>query len=76
MKIERYILDIVFCHPQPGKVRTGKASNPDRLRRRPQTINLALAGKNLSFSDKRGFVIPEDVRSICFDVLVTALGDL
>ena len=37
-------------------------------------INLALAAKAHAFLNKRGFVIPEDVRNICKDVCGTALG--
>ena len=38
------------------------------------SINLALAAKAYAFLNKRGFVIPEDVRSICKDVLRHRIG--
>ena len=38
------------------------------------SINLALASKAKAFMERRGFVIPEDVRSICYDVLRHRIG--
>ncbi|MBR9976766.1 MAG: AAA family ATPase [Bacteroidetes bacterium] len=69
-KIERYILDIVEATRKP------RAFNLDRLTGyiayggSPRaSINLAIAGKVHAFIQRRGYVIPEDIRAICFDVL-------
>ncbi|MBN8864742.1 MAG: MoxR family ATPase [Sphingobacteriales bacterium] len=74
-KIEQYILDIVFATRTPGQY------NLERLRPlisyggSPRaSINLALAAKAQAFLNKRGFVIPEDVRSISLDVLRHRIG--
>jgi MoxR-like ATPase len=74
-KIEQYILDIVFATRQPEKYKLEKLKPLISYGASPRgSINLALAAKAQAFLNKRGFVIPEDVRSICKDVLRHRLG--
>ena len=74
-KIEQYILDIVFATRNPDKYNLGKLKPLISYGASPRgSINLALAGKAQAFLNKRGFVIPEDVRSICKDVLRHRIG--
>lgn len=74
-KIEQYILDIVFATRQPEKYKLEKLKPLISYGASPRgSINLALAGKAQSFLNKRGFVIPEDIRSICKDVLRHRIG--
>lgn len=69
-KIEQYILDIVFASRKPSEYKLSKLSNLISFGASPRaTINLALGAKALAFIRRRGFVIPEDVRTIAFDVL-------
>src|SRR5678815_317408 len=74
-KIEQYILDIVFATRQPEKYKLDKLKPLISYGASPRgSINLALAAKAQAFLNKRGFVIPEDVRSICKDVLRHRIG--
>jgi MoxR-like ATPase len=74
-KIEQYILDIVFATRQPEKYKLEKLKPLISYGASPRgSINLALAAKAQAFLNKRGFVIPEDVRSICKDVLRHRIG--
>lgn len=74
-KIEQYILDIVFATRQPEKYKLEKIKPLISYGASPRgSINLALASKAQAFLNKRGFVIPEDVRSICKDVLRHRIG--
>ena len=74
-KIEQYILDIVFATRQPEKYKLEKLKLLISYGASPRgSINLALAAKAQAFLNKRGFVIPEDVRSICKDVLRHRIG--
>ena len=69
-KIERYILDIVFATRQPKDFKLEKLAALISYGASPRaTINLALASKAHAFIKRRGYVIPEDVRAICPDVL-------
>ncbi|HEY6953101.1 MAG TPA: MoxR family ATPase [Bacteroidota bacterium] len=69
-KIERYILDIVFATRQPKDFKLEKLAPMISYGASPRaTINLALASKAHAFIKRRGYVIPEDVRAICPDVL-------
>jgi MoxR-like ATPase len=69
-KIERYILDIVFATRQPKDFKLEKLAPMISYGASPRaTINLALAAKAHAFVRRRGYVIPEDVRAICPDVL-------
>ncbi len=74
-KIEQYILDIVFATRNPDKYKLEKIKPLISYGASPRgSINLALAAKSQAFLSKRGFVIPEDVRSICNDVLRHRIG--
>jgi len=74
-KIEQYILDIVFATRNPEKYKLEKIKPLISYGASPRgSINLALAAKSQAFLNKRGFVIPEDVRSICNDVLRHRIG--
>lgn len=74
-KIEQYILDIVFATRNPEKYQLEKLKPLISYGASPRgSINLGLAAKAQAFLNKRGFVIPEDVRSICKDVLRHRIG--
>jgi MoxR-like ATPase len=74
-KVEQYILNIVFATRFPGQYNLSKLSALIGFGGSPRaSINLALAAKAHAFLNKRGFVIPEDVRSICKDVLRHRIG--
>lgn len=69
-KIERYILDIVFATRQPRDFKLEKLAALISYGASPRaSINLALASKAHAFIKRRGYVIPEDVRTISQDVL-------
>ena len=69
-KIEKYILDIVFATRNPRKYKLEKLEQMIETGASPRaSINLALASKAYAFIKRRGYVIPEDVRAICADVL-------
>jgi MoxR-like ATPase len=74
-KIEQYILDIIFATRQPEQYKLEKLKPLISYGASPRgSINLALAAKAQAFINKRGFVIPEDVRGICKDVLRHRIG--
>ena len=74
-KVENYILDIVFATRFPDKYNLPKLKPLIGFGGSPRaSINLALAAKAYAFLNKRSFVIPEDVRSICKDVLRHRIG--
>jgi len=74
-KVENYILDIVFATRYPDKYNLAKLKPLISFGGSPRaSINLALAAKAYAFLNKRGYVIPEDVRSICKDVLRHRIG--
>lgn len=74
-KIEQYILDIVFATRKPEQYKLDKLKPLISYGASPRgSINLALAGKVQAFLNKRGFVIPDDIKSICKDVLRHRIG--
>lgn len=74
-KIEQYILDIVFATRQPADYGLSDLVPLVNYGGSPRaSINLALASKAFAFLQRRGYVIPEDVRSICHDVLRHRIG--
>ncbi|HLP21494.1 MAG TPA: MoxR family ATPase [Chitinophagales bacterium] len=74
-KIERYILDIVFATRKPEDYKLNKLKPLISYGGSPRaSINLAIAAKAYAFIKRRGYVIPEDVRAICFDVLRHRVG--
>jgi MoxR-like ATPase len=74
-KIERYILDIVFATRYPEKYGLAKYSNMISYGASPRaSINLAMGSKAYAFIKRRGYVIPEDVRTVCHDILRHRIG--
>jgi len=74
-KVEQYIIDIVFATRFPEQYNLGKLKPLIGFGGSPRaSINLALAAKAYAFLNKRAYVIPEDVRSICKDVLRHRIG--
>jgi len=74
-KIERYIVDIVFATRTPAQYGLSNLQPLINYGGSPRaTINLALAAKAMAFLRRRGYVIPEDVRSICQDVMRHRIG--
>ncbi|HEX5552456.1 MAG TPA: MoxR family ATPase [Chitinophagaceae bacterium] len=74
-KIERYIIDIVFATRNPDEYKLPKLKPLIAYGGSPRaSINLALAAKGYAFMKRRGYVIPEDIRSICFDVMRHRIG--
>jgi MoxR-like ATPase len=69
-KIEKYILDIVFATRKPKEFGLDSLSDLISYGASPRaSINLALGAKAMAFIKRRGYVIPEDVRAICYDVM-------
>ncbi|TAL59936.1 MAG: MoxR family ATPase [Bacteroidetes bacterium] len=74
-KIEKYIVDIVFATRTPDDYKLSKYKSLISYGASPRaSINLALASKAYAFIKRRGYVIPEDVRAICNDVLRHRIG--
>ncbi len=74
-KIERYILDIVFASRNPKEYKLTKLEGLISYGGSPRaSINLALAAKAYAFIKRRGYVIPEDVRAICHDIMRHRIG--
>lgn len=74
-KVENYILDIVFATRTPEKYKLEKLKLLIGYGGSPRaSINIALASKAHAFLNQRGYVIPEDVKSICKDVLRHRIG--
>ena len=74
-KIERYILDIVFASRKPEDYKLNKLKPLISYGGSPRaSINLALAAKAYAFIKRRGYVIPEDVRAVCYDVMRHRIG--
>ena len=69
-KIERYIVDIVFATRFPHDYELPSLKDMIACGASPRaSINLALAARAYAFIKRRGYVIPEDVRAVCYDVL-------
>jgi MoxR-like ATPase len=74
-KIEKYIIDIVFASRTPKEYNLGKLEQLISYGGSPRaSINLAIASKAYAFIKRRGYVIPEDVRAICHDVMRHRIG--
>jgi MoxR-like ATPase len=74
-KIERYIVDIVFATRFPEEYGMRDLKNMISFGASPRaSINLALAARAYAFLKMRGYVIPEDVRAVCHDVLRHRIG--
>lgn len=74
-KIERYIVDIVYATRKPAEHRLSDLSSLISFGGSPRaSIYMALGAKAYAFTKRRGYVIPEDVRAICPDVLRHRIG--
>ena len=74
-KIERYIVDIVFATRQPADYGLEHFKSFISFGASPRaSINLALAARSYALLKGRGYVIPEDVRAVCYDVLRHRIG--
>ena len=74
-KIERYIVDIVYATRTPDDYGLSKLNSMIAYGGSPRaSINLSLAAKAFAFLKRRGYVIPEDVRAVCYDVLRHRIG--
>ncbi|MFT4600734.1 MAG: MoxR-like ATPase [Arenicella sp.] len=74
-KIEQYIIDLVFATRNPADYGMSDLVPLIGFGASPRaSINMALAAKAYAFINRRGFVIPEDVRAVCPDVLRHRIG--
>ena len=74
-KIEKYIIDIVFATRQPEESRLDNLRSLISYGASPRaSISLAKAAKAYAFIKRRGYVIPEDVRAVAYDVLNHRIG--
>jgi MoxR-like ATPase len=74
-KIEKYILDIIFATRYPEKYRLADLKPLISFGASPRgSINLATAAKCYAFIKRRGYVIPEDVRAVVYDILRHRIG--
>ena len=74
-KIERYIVDIVFATRYPEAYGLEQLKPMINFGGSPRaSINLALAARAYAFIHRRGYVVPEDVRAVCYDVLRHRIG--
>jgi len=74
-KIENYIIDIVFATRSPQDYNLKEIKNLINFGASPRgSINLAKAARVHAFIKRRGYVTPEDVRSVCHDVLRHRIG--
>lgn len=74
-KIERYIVDIVFATRYPQNYGLDALREMISFGASPRaSISLALAARAYAFIKRRGYVIPEDVRAVCYDVLRHRIG--
>ncbi len=74
-KIQKYIVDIVFSTREPAEHKLAKYKEMIKWGASPRaSISLAQASKAYAFIKRRGYVIPEDVRAVCTDVLRHRIG--
>lgn len=74
-KIEQYIVDIVFATRFPDQFGLKGMKDMIGFGASPRaSINLALAARTYAFIKRRGYVIPEDIRAVCHDVLRHRIG--
>ncbi len=74
-KIEKYIIDIIFATREPQEYGLQKLAPMIAYGGSPRaSISLAKAAKAYAFIKRRGYVIPEDVRAVCHDVLRHRIG--
>lgn len=74
-KIEKYIVDIVFATRQPAIYGLDNLTQMIQFGGSPRaSISLARAARAYAFIHRRGYVVPEDVRAVCYDVLRHRIG--
>ena len=74
-KIEKYIVDIVYATRTPEDYGLGNLKDLISYGASPRaSISLAMASKAYAFIKRRGYVIPEDVRAVCYEVLRHRIG--
>ena len=74
-KVENYIVDIVYATRTPEDYGLGKIKNFIQYGASPRaSISLAKAAKAYAFIKRRGYVIPEDIRAVVYDVLRHRIG--
>jgi MoxR-like ATPase len=74
-KIENYILDIVFATRNPDQAGLAQFVPLIQYGGSPRaSINLAKAAKAYAFIKRRGYVVPEDIRAVCHDVMRHRIG--
>ncbi|MBO6306113.1 MAG: MoxR family ATPase [Paludibacteraceae bacterium] len=74
-KIEKYIVDIVFATRQPEEYGLKELKQMIAFGGSPRaSISLARAARAYAFIHRRGYVTPEDVRAVCYDVLRHRIG--
>jgi MoxR-like ATPase len=74
-KIERYIVDIVYATRTPKEYKLNRLVDLISYGASPRaSISLAMASKAYAFIKRRGYVIPEDVRAVCYEVLRHRIG--
>ena len=74
-RIEQYIADIVFATRYPEQYKLNEMKNYISFGGSPRaSINLALAARANAFIKRRGYVIPEDIRAVCHDVMRHRIG--
>ncbi len=74
-KIEQYIVDIVYATRKPDQYKLTDLTSMIGFGASPRaSINMALAAKAFAFTKRRGYVIPEDVRAVCPDILRHRIG--
>ena len=74
-KIEQYIVDIVFSTRYPEQFNLPNFKDMIDFGASPRaSINLALAARSYAFIKRRGYVVPEDIRAVCHDVMRHRIG--
>ena len=74
-KIEQYIVDIVFATRFPEQYNLPNFKDMIGFGASPRaSINLALAARSYAFIKRRGYVVPEDIRAVCHDVMRHRIG--
>jgi len=75
VKIEKYIVDIVFATRFPADYKLERFKDMISYGASPRaSISLSMAAKAYAFIKRRGYVVPEDVRAVCHDVLRHRIG--
>lgn len=74
-KILQYIVDIVFATRYPEEIGLAHLKTMIQSGASPRaSINLTLAARAYAFIEGRGYVLPEDVRAVCYDVMRHRIG--